>query len=458
MFNVGEFDMSTFHVADGDSVSVDSILDRYENTVEVKGAVFRQGKYQLGGNITTVRSLIEAAEGVTEEAFLNRAVMHRMKSDRTLEVLSVDLKGVLDGSVADIPLRENDVLFVPTRQESQIERTITIHGEVMYPGIYQYAENETVEDFILQAGGLKETASMVKVDVARRVSNPHALASDSIIAENFSFALKDGFVVDGEPGFTLMPFDEVYVRKSPGYYKQQNVIVEGEVVFAGTYTLSKKDLRLSDLIRAAGGVNDRAFTQGAKLERRYTQEERQRAEAVLKKTREDLEASMQEQAARTGNASLANLSNAEQLKKYQVGETYPVGIQLDKALAEPGGTDDIVLREGDRLFVPQFEATVKINGEVLYPNTVGYQKGKSVSYYIDQAGGFSSKAKKRQTYIIYMNGTVAKVGHNAKPMPGCEIVVPSKSINKTSIAETLSIATGVGSLAAIIATLANLLK
>ena len=284
------------------------------------------------------------------------------------------------------------------------------------------------------------------------------MASDSIIAENFSFALKDGFVVDGEPGFTLMPFDEVYVRKSPGYYKQQNVIVEGEVVFAGTYTLSKKDLRLSDLIRAAGGVNDRAFTQGAKLERRYTQEERQRAEAVLKKTREDLEASMQEQAARTGNASLANLSTAEQLKKYQVGETYPVGIQLDKALAEPGGTDDIVLREGDRLFVPQFEATVKINGEVLYPNTVGYQKGKSVSYYIDQAGGFSSKAKKRQTYIIYMNGTVAKVGHNAKPMPGCEIVVPSKSINKTSIAETLSIATGVGSLAAIIATLANLLK
>ena len=214
-------------------------------------------------------------------------------------------------------LGREDYLSDWDRDGSREKFTITIHGEVMYPGIYQYAENETVEDFILQAGGLKETASMVKVDVARRVSNPHALASDSIIAENFSFALKDGFVVDGEPGFTLMPFDEVYVRKSPGYYKQQNVIVEGEVVFAGTYTLSKKDLRLSDLIRAAGGVNDRAFTQGAKLERRYTQEERQRAEAVLKKTREDLEASMQEQAARTGNANLANLSNTEQLKKYQ---------------------------------------------------------------------------------------------------------------------------------------------
>jgi protein involved in polysaccharide export with SLBB domain len=455
---VGEFDMSTFHVADGDSVSVDSILDRYENTVELKGAVFRQGMYQLGGNITTVRTLIEAAEGVTEEAFLNRAVMHRMKPDRTLEVLSVDLKGVLDGTVADIPLRENDVLFVPTKQEAQIERTITIHGEVMYPGIYQYADNETLEDFILQAGGLKESASTVKVDVARRIVDPQALVADTVIAHTYSFALKDGFVVDGETGFTLMPFDEVYVRQSPGYNKQQNVTIEGEVMFAGTYTLSRKNQRLSDLIKMAGGVNDRAFAQGARLERKYTQQERQRAEAVLKKTREDLEASMQEQAARTGNASLANLSNTEQLKKYQVGETYPVGIELDKALANPGGTEDIVLREGDRIYVPQYEATVKINGEVLYPNTVGYVKGKSVGYYIDQAGGFSSKAKKRQTYIIFMNGTVAKVGHNAKPMPGCEIVVPSKSINKTSIAETLSIATGVGSLAAIIATLANLLK
>ena len=450
VFNVGEFDMDTFHVADGDSVSVDSILDRYENTVELKGAVFRAGKYQLGGNITTVRSLLDAAEGVTEEAFLNRAVMHRMKSDRTLEVLSVDVKGILDGSAADIPLRENDILFIPTKQEAQTERTITIYGEVMHPGIYQYADNETIEDFILQAGGLKENASTVKVDVSRRVSNPKALVADSVIAHTFSMELKDGFVIDGEPGFILMPFDEVYVRQSPGYYKQQNVTIEGEVMFGGTYTLSKKTQRLSDLVKMAGGVNDRAFTQGARLERRYTQQERQRAEAVLKKAREDMEFSLQEQAIRTGNANLVNLSESEQLKKYQIGDTYPVGIELDKAIANPGGTEDIVLREGDRVFVPQFEATVKINGEVLYPNTVGY--------YIDQAGGFSSKAKKKQAYIIYMNGTVAKVGHNAKPLPGCEIVVPSKSTSKTTIAETLSITTSIGSLAAIIATIANLLK
>ncbi|MBR6016493.1 MAG: SLBB domain-containing protein, partial [Prevotella sp.] len=295
-------------------------------------------------------------------------------------------------------------------------------------------------------------------DVARRVSNPKALVADSVIARTYTLELKDGFVIDGEPGFTLMPFDEVYVRQSPGYYKQQNVIIDGEVMFGGSYTLSKKDQRLSDLVKMAGGVNDRAFTQGAKLERRYTPQERQRAEAVLKKAREDLEVSIQQQAARTGVTANLNLSEAEQLKKYQIGDTYPVGIELDKALANPGGKEDIVLREGDRLFVPQYEATVKINGEVLYPNTVGYVKGKSVDYYIDQAGGFSSKAKKKQSYIIYMNGTVAKVSHNAKPMPGCEIVVPSRPVSKTTIAETLSITTSVGSLAAIIATIANLLK
>ena len=458
VFNVSEFDMDTFHVADGDSVSIDSILNRYENTVELKGAVFRKGMYQIGGNITTVRSLIDAAEGVTEEAFLNRAVMHRMKGDRTLEVLSIDLQGILNGTLPDIPLRENDVLFVPTKQEAQTERTITIHGEVMYPGIYQYADNESLEDLILQAGGLKENASTVKVDVARRVSNPKALAADSVIAHTFSFELKDGFVVDGEPGFTLMPFDEVYVRQSPGYSKQQNVTIDGEVMFRGTYTLSKKNQRLSDLIKMAGGVNDRAFTQGARLERRYTLQERLRAEEVLKKAREDIEYSIQEQASRTGNANLINMSSTEHLQKYQVGDTYPVGIELDKALANPGGMEDIVLREGDRIYVPQYDATVKINGEVLYPNTVGYVKGKSVSYYIDQAGGFSAKAKKRNTYIIYMNGTVAKVGHNTKPLPGCEIVVPSKSMIRTPLAETLSVATSLGSLAAIVATLASLLK
>lgn len=454
VYNVDEFDMSAFHLADEDSVSVDSILPRFSNMVEVKGAVFRPGMYQVGGDINSVKTLIEHADGLREEAFTARAVMHRMKKDRTLEVVPVDVEGILDGTVPDIPIQNNDVLFIPTKQEMMEEQTITIHGEVQYPGIYRYADNETLEDFVLQAGGLKQTASTVKVDVSRRIVNPKALTTDSVIARTYTFALKDGFVIDGTPGFKLMPFDEVYVRKSPGYYKQQNVVVEGEVMFSGTYTLSKKNQRLSDLIKSAGGVNDRGYIAGARLERKVNESERARMEAVLKKAKEEAE-QMEIEAAKENKKIV--LKDSEKIKKFEIPEFYSVGIELDKALANPGCDADIVLREGDKIIVPQYNGTVKINGAVMYPNTVGFQKGKKAKYYINQAGGFSEKAKKSQTYIVYMNGTIAKVSQNAKPKPGCEIVVPEKEINKMTIAEKMTIGTSVASIATMIATLANIL-
>ena len=454
VYNVDEFDMSAFHLADEDSVSVDSILPRFSNMVEVKGAVFRPGMYQVGGDINSVKTLIEHADGLREEAFTARAVMHRMKKDRTLEVVPVDVEGILDGTVPDIPIQNNDVLFIPTKQEMMEEQTITIHGEVQYPGIYRYADNETLEDFVLQAGGLKQTASTVKVDVSRRIVNPKALTTDSVIARTYTFALKDGFVIDGTPGFKLMPFDEVYVRKSPGYYKQQNVVVEGEVMFSGTYTLSKKNQRLSDLIKSAGGVNDRGYVAGARLERKVNESERARMEAVLKKAKEEAE-QMEIEAAKENKK--IDLKDSEKINKFEIPEFYSVGIELDKALANPGCDADIVLREGDKIIVPQYNGTVKINGAVMYPNTVGFQKGKKAKYYINQAGGFSEKAKKSQTYIVYMNGTIAKVSQNAKPKPGCEIVVPEKEINKMTIAEKMTIGTSVASIATMIATLANIL-
>lgn len=454
VYNVDEFDMSAFHLADEDSVSVDSILPRFSNMVEVKGAVFRPGMYQVGGDINSVKTLIEHADGLREEAFTARAVMHRMKKDRTLEVVPVDVEGILDGTVPDIPIQNNDVLFIPTKQEMMEEQTITIHGEVQYPGIYRYADNETLEDFVLQAGGLKQTASTVKVDVSRRIVNPKALTTDSVIARTYTFALKDGFVIDGTPGFKLMPFDEVYVRKSPGYYKQQNVVVEGEVMFSGTYTLSKKNQRLSDLIKSAGGVNDRGYIAGARLERKVNESERARMEAVLKKAKEEAE-QMEIEAAKENKK--IDLKDSEKIKKFEIPEFYSVGIELDKALANPGCDADIVLREGDKIIVPQYNGTVKISGAVMYPNTVGFQKGKKAKYYINQAGGFSEKAKKSQTYIVYMNGTIAKVSQNAKPKPGCEIVVPEKEINKMTIAEKMTIGTSVASIATMIATLANIL-
>ena len=462
VFNVEEFDMSGFRIADGDSVSVDSILPRYQNTVEVKGAVFRPGKYQMGENINSVRTLIEHADGLTEEAFTNRAVMHRMKADRTLEVVSVDIEGIMSGRVADVPLKENDVLFIPNKQETMVERTITIHGEVQYPGIYKFADNETLEDFVLQAGGLKETASTVKVDVARRVSNPQALTTDSIIARTYSFALKDGFVIDGEPGFTLMPFDEVYVRKSPAYSTQQNVTIEGEVMFGGTYTLSKRNARLTDLLQAAGGATDLAYIKGARLERVPNEAERARMQAALKMQQEQLQQQLLELAASSNNGGniqqMGQQATSTQLQKFEIPNTFPVGIELDKALENPESDANIVLRAGDRLVLPQYTATVKINGAVMYPNTVAYQQGRSAKYYINSAGGFAQNARKSNAYIIYMNGMVAKVSQGAKIQPGCEIVVPSKISRKMSIAETMSLGSGMASIAAMIATIANLSK
>lgn len=461
IFNVNEFDMRSFRVSDEDSVSVDSVIPRYENMVEVKGAVFRPGMYEVGGRINSVRGLIEAADGLTEAAFTPHAVLHRKKTDRTLEVISVDVDGILTGRVADIPLQNEDVLFIPTKTEVQEQQTITIHGEVLYPGVYKYADNESLEDFILQAGGLKQTASTVRVDVSRRISNPQALAPDSVIARTYSFSLRDGFVIDGAPGFVLEPFDEVYVRKSPGTTVQQNVSIEGEVVFAGNYTLTSRRMRLSDIFKAAGGGTELAYIKGARLERRPTPSERLRMEAAYKMQQEQQRKNMIDLAVKTKNATIVQAVQENDKKtqeKFQVPDSYPVGIELDKAIANPGGDEDVLLREGDRIIVPQYNGTVKINGAVMYPNTVGYVEGKSVAYYIDQAGGFASDAKKSNTYILYMNGMLAKVGHNAKVRPGCEIIVPTKIQSRMSLAETLSVGSSAASIAAVIATIANLLK
>ena len=461
VFNVDEFDMSSFQIADGDSVSVDSILPRYANTVEIKGAVFRPGMYQLGDGINSVRTLVQHAEGLTEDAFTARAVMHRMKADRTLRVIPVDIKGIMDRTVADIPLKENDVLFIPTKQTAMNEQTITIQGEVMYPGVYKYADNETLEDFVLQAGGLTDKASTVKVDVARRVGNPKALTTDSIIAKTYSFALKDGFVVDGEQGFVLQPFDEVYVRKNPSYSEQQNVSVDGEVTFPGTYTLSHRQTRLTDLVKAAGGATNLAYIHGARLERRTNEAERKRMEAALQMQKEQLQQELMSLAAsQTSGSALQQVgqqSKEEEIKKFQVPNTYPVGIELDKALANPKGDANIVLREGDRLILPQYTSTVKVNGAVMYPNTVSYIKGKGVGYYVNAAGGYSRNARKSGAYVIYMNGMVSK-SSKAKVEPGCEIVVPSKIRRRSSPAEILGIGSSMSSIAAMIATIANMTK
>ena len=441
VFSVDEFDLNDFKLMDEDSVSVDSTLNRYQNMVEVRGAVFRPGMYQVGGNISTVKALVEAAAGLTEGAISQHAVMHRMRADRTLEVLSVDIRGILEGTVPDVPLRNEDILYIASRQERNEQQTVTINGEVQYPGIYKYAANETIEDLIIQAGGPTEAASLVKVDVARRISNPNSTEASDQIAQPFSFKLNPDFTISGQPDFTLQPYDEIYVRRSPDYTEQQNVTVEGEVQFQGIYALSNKGQRLSAVIKQAGGLTKRAYTEGTKLLRQMTQEEREMMETVLRTAQRN-----------SGKDSI-------DVRKLLTNATYPVGIELEKALKNPGSDDDPVLREGDRIVVPRYDGTVKINGEVLYPNTVYYKDGKSADYYIDLAGGVTSTGKKSRTVIIYMNGMVAKADRKHKPRPGCQIVVPTKSRRRgMSLPEILSIGSSTASIATMIATIANLTK
>ena len=441
VFSVGEFDMNDFRMMDEDSVYVDSTFVRYQNTAEIIGAVFHPGHYQVGGHITTVKSLIEACGGLTEEAIGQHAVMHRTRPDRSLEVLSVDVSGILNGTSPDVPLKSEDVLYIASNEEKEADKTITIHGEVPYPGTYKYAANQTVEDAILQAGGLTNAASLAKVDVARRIIDPEASEASDTLAFTYSFSIDKDFNINEANDFTLQPFDEIYVRRSPKYNEQQNVTIEGEVQFKGNYTLSSSNQRLSEIIKQAGGLTKRAYPEGAKLVRQMTQEEREQMEVMLRTAQRN-----------TGNDSI-------DVKKLQTMTTTTVAIELDKALKNPGGEDDIVLREGDRIVVPRFTSTVTINGEVLYPNTVQYKAGEKTNYYLDLAGGVSSTGKRSQTIIIYMNGNVAKADRKHRPAPGCQILVPTKAKKRgLGLTEWLAIGTSTASIATMIATIANLVK
>lgn len=439
---VDDTDYSVCQLHDGDVITAEAILDRFTNKLEVRGAVYRPGIYELGGKLNTVRELVEKADGLMADAFTGRAVLYRERENKTREVKQIDIRAIMNGSQPDIPLQKNDVLYIPSIHDLEDLGNVQIFGEVTHPGDYPYADNMTLEDLVITAGGLRESASVVRVDVARRVKDPKSTESPAAIGQNFSFGLKDGFVVDGEPGFTLQPYDQVFVRRSPGYSAQQNVVVDGEVLYGGTYALTSKNERISSIIAKAGGATQFAYVKGAKLTRVANEEEIRRMQDVVNLLRRQV-----------GDAMIDSLG-------INVQSTFTVGIDLEAALANPDSDADIVLREGDVISVPEYNNTVKIDGAVMMPNTVSFKKGESVKYYISQAGGYGQNAKKSKKFIIYMNGQIAQVkGSGKKQMePGCEIIVPSKRKKQFNIGNVVGLTSSIASLATMTAAITALIK
>ncbi len=441
LYNIDKAQFASYKLKDGDVVTIGTVLDRYANRVELNGAVMRPGVFALGKDIVTLTDLLNKADGLKEDAYKERALLYREGPDLTLEVIPFNINDILTGRAPDITLRKNDVVEIASVQEIFERGDFTIDGQIANPGQYSYVENTTLEDLILRAGGLLEGASRARIDISRRVVDPDAVEQTSVIAQTYTVSLENGIAADGKRGFMLKPYDVVHVRTSPGYEVQKNVLVDGEVLFAGTYALQTRNERLSDVVRRAGGVVEGAYLKGAWLSRKLSDSERLARDEAMRVAQQNT----------TGEDSIS-------INKIELSDSYNVGIDLVKALEMPGSTYDIILQEGDHLYVPEMQSTVRISGDVMFPNTVVYEPGKNLKHYINQAGGYGDRAKKSKAFVIYMNGTVAKANNKTPIEPGCQIMVPSKQKSSTDWSKILSIATSFSSLATMAATIGNLLR
>ncbi len=444
LYNIDREEFASYRLKDGDILTIGTVIDQYANQVELKGAVYRPGTFAIGKGLSTVKDLITKADGLTEDAYTERALLYREGPELQLEVMSLDLNAILKGTKPDVALKKNDLLVISSFAEIQQQGTLSIQGEVAMPGTYPFAENMSLEDLILQAGGLLDGASTARVDISRRIVNPTSATPTEQLSENFTVSVIGGLAHNEGEKFILKPYDMVQVRKSPGYADQELVELKGEILFSGNYAIEKRNERLSSLISRAGGLIEGAYVKGAQLTRKLTEEE-------YKIRQETLRMAMSNSQAGQGD-SIA-------LSKIDVADHYSVGIDLEKALAYPGSTYDVVVKAGDVLFVPEQQSTVKIAGDVMFPNTVVYVPGKKLKYYVEQAGGYGQRAKKGKAFIVYMNGSVAKAKRNTPIEPGCQIIVPTKpNTGGTDWTKILAFATSFSSVATMAATITNIFK
>lgn len=443
LYNIDREEFASYRLKDGDILTVGTILDRYANRVELKGAVYRPGMFAINKELSTVGQLIKKADGLTDDAYADRVLLYREGPELQLEVLSLDLKAILNGTAPDVKLKRNDLLVISSIKEIQDRGQLSIQGHVARPGTYPFVDNTTLEDLILQAGGLLDGASTARVDISRRIVNPSSTTPTEQLSENYSISVVGGLAQGEGQNFIMKPYDVVIVRRSPGYVPQEMVNIGGEVLFAGNYALEKRNERLSSIISRAGGLIEGAYTKGAYLTRKLTDEE-------YKMRQETLRLAMSNQ---DGHGDSISLS------KIQVSDRYSVGIDLEKAIAYPGSTYDVIVQPGDVIFIPEQQSTVKIAGDVMFPNTVVFVPGKKLSYYIDQAGGYGQRAKKGKAFIVYMNGSVAKAKRNTPIEPGCQIIIPSKPEKMgTDWTKVLALATSFSSVATMAATITNIFK
>lgn len=469
-------DYRTVSLCNGDSVVIEPILDRFANRVEIRGAVYRPGTYAVQDSLTLLQ-LIEKADGLKGEAFLSRAVIYRTMENYNLETIPVDLEALLDGKLADIMLKREDIVTIPSVFDLQEEYYVQIDGEVRSPGQYPFMYNSTVEDIIIQAGGLLESASMARLEVARRVKDAQSTAVSNKVADIFYYQIsKDLRLSDAGKGLVLEPFDRIFIRRSPGYEVQITAFVEGEVIFPGEYSISGKDERISDIINRAGGLTPDAYPKGASLIRMYKIDEKERAKAI--QSGDLLRQSFFAQTTNSGYYPYER-TNADILKderKRQVLDSIitaatlyrdeqAIGIDLEKILAEPHGRHDILIQEGDRLVIPKELQTVSLSGELLHPITARYDQSNHFKDYVRNAGGFTSNANKSKSFVIYANGSVditrgfIGIKNYPKVEPGAEIVVPKKdAVKRMTASQWITLGSSLTSMALLVVTLINTMK
>lgn len=493
--NIFNKEFDSFSIKDGDLFVVGSILERYDNRVQVSGAVFRPGEFAITEGMT-VQSLVEIAGGLRGDAFSERVTLYRTNPDFTMEVLTIDLGAILSGNAVDVPLMREDILNIPSKYDLKEEYYVQISGEVNRTGVFQYAKNMTVADLITKASGFKESASSANIEIARRVKGEVG----GEIAKIFTISIDENLnISEDERELILEPFDHVFVRKSPGFQKEKIVYVEGEVFYPGGFTLEKRDERISDVLKRAGGLNNYAYPKGATLIRRTEFFKTKTEEKIKLEQLESLHRNiLREDKIKNAEAEgklleriddRMTLLRHEEIKtnedvkkserisedKYQfldegdstvmevaTRDKELIGIDLMKILAQPGSKYDLILQEGDVISIPKELQTVRMRGEVLYPTTARYDMSRGFRNYISRAGGFTEQARKSRAYVVYANGDVHRTNKflffNFFPKiePGAEIIVPKKPKREPmSVQAWIGIASSLATLGILIDRLSN---